>query len=188
MYNKFNNIQTYRNNLYTLNSVDLISVFPKQKLINNNLSKSIQTPITFLSANYLSQNNNLNQSLFLQSDLNNKSLYQENDIISKNLSTLNNTSKTFNINNIPFEPSVEIYHLGKQNNTMVEETQILDNTQPVIINENIEKNAFKDISLTNNQEDIDVLSESDGDSDDAKTKINEGTFFFSNIYIYFFNG
>jgi len=158
MFNKINNINTYRNCLYNLNSFDIISVFPKQKLINNNLQKSIQAPVTTLS----------------QNNINIQTKSQEKETISNSCYTLNNNSKIFNINNIPFEPSVEIFHLGRQLNTMVEKTPVLEETQPINLNEDLKKNVFKDVSLMDNQKDIvDVNSESDSDSDDAKTKINE---------------
>jgi len=59
---------------------------------------------------------------------------------------------------------------------MVEKTQVLEDSQEINLNEDLKKNIYKDISLMDNQKDIvDVIteSESDTESDDAKTKINE---------------
>jgi len=176
MFNKINNINTYRNCLYNLNTIDIISVFPKRKIINSNLSKSNQIPLTTLSTNFKNQTSNLNQPL--KSNLNNKIISQENENISNSFHTLSSNSKVFRINNISFEPSVEIVQLENQYNTMIEKTtqSLEEELQSVDLNEDFESNFIEneDISLVDNKKDVDVITESDNDSDDAKTKINEG--------------
>jgi serine/threonine protein phosphatase PrpC len=139
------------------------------------LSKSNQIPLTTLSTNFKNQTSNLNQPL--KSNLNNKIISQENENISNSFHTLSSNSKVFRINNISFEPSVEIVQLENQYNTMIEKTtqSLEEELQSVDLNEDFESNFIEneDISLVDNKKDVDVITESDNDSDDAKTKINE---------------
>jgi len=162
MFNKINKITTYKNCLHSLNSIDIKSVIQTQKLINNNLTKSIQAPITTLSVNNL---NNIitsfhsNSSLSTTPCINNKIVNQEDENFTKQYHTLNNNSKLFNISNIPFEPSVEIYQSNKQLNKMVEKTSICKEAPKEInLNQDLKKNISKDITL------IDIHNESDGET------------------------
>jgi len=188
MFNKINKITTYKNCLHSLNSIDIKSVFPTQKIINNNLTKSIQAPITTLSINNL---NNIitsyrnNSSLSSTSCLNNKIVNQENENLSKQYHTLNNSSKLFNISNIPFEPSIEIYQSNKQFNKMVEKTSICEETPKEInLNQDLKKNISKDITL------IDIHNESDGETvvtyDSDEDKLDGSFLIFKKSYKYFF--
>jgi len=188
MFNKINKISTYKNCLHSLNSIDIKSVFSTQ-LINNNLTKSFQAPIASLSVN------NLNNTItsFLKSNtfsststscLNNKKVNQENENLNKQYHTLNN-SKLFNINNISFEPSVEIYQSSKQLNIMVEKTPICEETpEEINLNQDLKKNISKDItSIDINKDKSDGETVINDEYDDDKLDTNNGIFYILLIYL-----